>query len=96
MHVLNAGYTHTSFSLLHESALAGPSTSSGQVNGRKQSPSTVFGTTVPPGHLVRILQKGLLYLEAEARYRGVRLVYVDVVLLHIHWKIDDCLLTGPA
>ncbi|TNY18057.1 WD40-repeat-containing domain protein [Rhodotorula diobovata] len=25
---------------------------------------------VPPGHLVRLLQKGLLYLEAEARYRG--------------------------
>ncbi|GAA6014932.1 hypothetical protein JCM10207_002231 [Rhodosporidiobolus poonsookiae] len=83
-----AGYHHTSFSLLHESALAPPSSSSSSAaaspapdshphphppNGRHSTPATrnpVMDTVVPPGHLVRILQKGLLYLDAEARYRG--------------------------
>ncbi|GAA6037802.1 hypothetical protein JCM8097_005045 [Rhodosporidiobolus ruineniae] len=87
-----SGYHHTAFSLLHESALAGPSSSSAsssaanspsldrQPNGHDRRASTpgaagsgrnpVMDTVVPPGHLVRILQKGLLYLEAEARYRG--------------------------
>ncbi|GAA5994291.1 WD40 repeat domain-containing protein [Rhodotorula paludigena] len=77
-----SGYHHTSFSLLHESHLAGPSTSSApssattspQPNGRADSSNPgrnpVMDTVVPPGHLVRLLQKGLLYLEAEARYRG--------------------------
>ncbi|GAA5822182.1 hypothetical protein JCM11251_004883 [Rhodosporidiobolus azoricus] len=51
-----------------------------QQNGRRASSvgggsssgsrNPVMETVVPPGHLVRILQKGLLYLEAEARYRG--------------------------
>ena len=36
---------------------------------------------VPPGHLVRLLQKGLLYLEAEARYRGVSRSRSPLVLL---------------
>ncbi|CEQ40602.1 SPOSA6832_02256 [Sporobolomyces salmonicolor] len=75
----HAGYHHTSFSLLHESSLAGPSTSSStsasstQPNGRGPPPShpnPVMNHVVPPGHLVRLLQKGLLYLEAEAKYRG--------------------------
>lgn len=51
-HLVESGYAHTSFSLLHESSLA------------------LQPQPIPPGHLVRILQKGLLYLEAEARYRG--------------------------
>ncbi|KAK4056563.1 hypothetical protein OIO90_002411 [Microbotryomycetes sp. JL221] len=63
-------YTHTSFSLLHESALAGPSTSSAPLNGRRPQANSVMNHQVPPGHLVRVLQKGLLYLEAEARFRG--------------------------
>ncbi|BGO98655.1 hypothetical protein NBRC10513v2_003049 [Rhodotorula toruloides] len=74
-------YHHTSFSLLHESSLAGPSSSSNhsstnvspQPNGRSSaepSRNPVMDQVVPPGHLVRLLQKGLLYLEAEARYRG--------------------------
>ncbi|BGP39217.1 hypothetical protein JCM10449v2_003155 [Rhodotorula kratochvilovae] len=80
-----SGYHHTSFSLLHESSLAGPSTSSAassaapspQPNGRATSSAPgrnpVMDHVVPPGHLIRLLQKGLLYLEAEARYRGVSL-----------------------
>ena len=67
-----AGYIHTSFSLAHESAFAAAASASGsKSNGQTAHPESVFGQTVPPGHLVRILQKGLLYLEAEARYRGV-------------------------
>lgn len=77
-----SGYHHTSFSLLHESSLAGPSSSSThsstnaspQPNGRSSAEpirNPVMDQVVPPGHLVRLLQKGLLYLEAEARYRGV-------------------------
>ncbi|KAM0788735.1 hypothetical protein ACM66B_002827 [Microbotryomycetes sp. NB124-2] len=70
-YLVESGYTHTSFSLLHESALSGPSTtSSAPVNGRRAQPNPVMNAQVPPGHLVRILQKGLLYLEAEARFRG--------------------------
>ncbi|GAA5886682.1 hypothetical protein JCM5296_005369 [Sporobolomyces johnsonii] len=70
-----SGYHHTSFSLLHESSLAGPSTSASapQPNGRgppQSHPNPVMNHVVPPGHLVRLLQKGLLYLEAEAKYRG--------------------------
>ncbi|BGP15087.1 hypothetical protein JCM10213v2_003042 [Rhodosporidiobolus nylandii] len=81
-----SGYHHTAFSLLHESALAPPSSSSSRssaspapgaqdsadANGRSSTPAKnpVMDTVVPPGHLIRILQKGLLYLEAEARYRG--------------------------
>ncbi|GAA5902905.1 hypothetical protein JCM6882_009157 [Rhodosporidiobolus microsporus] len=91
-----SGYHHTAFSLLNESSLAGPTSSSSSSaaspapsapgeahphpNGRRastpggastsSSKNPVMDTVVPPGHLVRILQKGLLYLEAEARYRG--------------------------
>ncbi|KDE08988.1 hypothetical protein MVLG_00711 [Microbotryum lychnidis-dioicae p1A1 Lamole] len=69
-----SGYTHTAFSLMHESSLAGPTSSSSSastpINGRKNALNAVLDHSIPPGHLVRILQKGLLYLEAEARYRG--------------------------
>ncbi|GAA5987051.1 hypothetical protein JCM10908_001006 [Rhodotorula pacifica] len=89
-----SGYHHTSFSLLHESNLAGPPTSSsaglangiapgaaaapdkdketnGGKGGAEEEPTRnpVMDKVVPPGHLVRLLQKALLYLEAEARYR---------------------------
>ncbi|SCV70794.1 BQ2448_3556 [Microbotryum intermedium] len=69
-----SGYTHTAFSLMHESSLAGPTSSSSSastaINGRKSALNAILDHSIPPGHLVRILQKGLLYLEAEARYRG--------------------------
>ncbi|GAA5878511.1 hypothetical protein JCM3774_000093 [Rhodotorula dairenensis] len=48
-----SGYRQTSLSLLAESHLA----------------PAVMDHVVPPGHLVRLLQKALLYLHAEATYR---------------------------
>lgn len=95
---MHAGYHHTSFSLLNESHLAGPSTSSAPPslpNGASSSSTAaappaaptatarnpVMDQVVPPGHLVRLLQKGLLYLEAEARYRGVSRSRSPLVLL---------------
>lgn len=53
---MSTGFTHTAFSLLHESPLS-----------TDQLPDD---TVVPPAHLLRILQKGLLYMSAEAMYRG--------------------------
>ncbi|KAI5479814.1 DnaJ family protein [Pseudohyphozyma bogoriensis] len=53
-----SGYAHTSFSLLHESTLSRPSTSTlsstSQINGRKHArddPDSILGQVVPPGHL---------------------------------------------
>ncbi|KAL8278318.1 hypothetical protein RQP46_009210 [Phenoliferia psychrophenolica] len=92
-YLVESGYSHTSFSLLHESSIAAhhsaaaaalatstSTTTNGRKHPRESSSSTSdshphshhnpFDQPVPPGHLVRILQKGLLYLEAEARYRG--------------------------
>jgi hypothetical protein len=34
-------------------------------------PPNLLNMTVPKGHMIEILKKGLDYLEAEARYRGV-------------------------
>lgn len=80
-----SGYHHTSFSLLTESNLAPPASSkprgdsdtlpNGDRPTEHQPPpppptrNPVMDQVVPPGHLVRLLQKALLYLEAEARYR---------------------------
>ncbi|POY73603.1 hypothetical protein BMF94_3136 [Rhodotorula taiwanensis] len=80
-----SGYHHTSFSLLHESRLAGPpATSSSSPKDASTEPNgaqsgergdaapvrnPIMDKVVPPGHLIRLLQKALLYLEAEARYR---------------------------
>ncbi|GAA99006.1 uncharacterized protein L969DRAFT_91847 [Mixia osmundae IAM 14324] len=50
-----AGFKHSSFAFLHESRL---------------SDSKMLDLEVPPARLIRLLHKALLYLEAEARFRG--------------------------
>ncbi|KAM0746583.1 WD40 repeat-like protein [Meredithblackwellia eburnea MCA 4105] len=76
-YLVESGYIHTSFSLQHESSLSqsitnntpAPTSTNGRpskLNMNRNQEQTI----IPPGHLVRILQKGLLYLQAEARYRG--------------------------
>ena len=50
---------HTAFALYNESRLAD------FVNDDGANPALP-----PSGHLIRLLQKGLLYLQAEAKYRG--------------------------
>ena len=78
---------HSAFTLYNESKLDNfvSSPSSGEAshhrsatsNGEPASATATAGSSelhpaIPPtGHLIRILQKGLLYLQAEARYRGV-------------------------
>jgi hypothetical protein len=62
--VRQQGFHHTSFSLLHEASLGSALTPGGN--------SLITEAHVPSGHLIRILMKGLLYLDAEARFRPVR------------------------
>lgn len=65
--VKQTGLDHSAFSLLHESRL------SSAVTASDASGTRIIDVPLPQNHLVRILHKGLLYLEAEARWRGVRL-----------------------
>lgn len=70
---------HSAFTLYSESRLGDFLNS-----GDDSAPS------IPPtGHLIRILQKGLLYLQAEAKYRGVRPLH------HPGPFIRQCELTMP-
>lgn len=67
---------HSAFTLWTESRLAdfvnGSRRNSAGADGEASSPSKEMAPAAPPaGHLIRILQKGLLYLQAEAKYRGV-------------------------
>lgn len=55
---------HSAFTLYSESHLAE------FLESNDENPPSV----PPTGHLIRILQKGLLYLQAEAKYRGVSLM----------------------
>lgn len=52
---------HSAFTLYSESRLGD------FLNSGEENPPAV----PPTGQLIRILQKGLLYLQAEAKYRGV-------------------------
>ena len=79
---------HSAFTLYNESKLDsfvssstfgdGSHQRSATSNGEPASATTTATSSelhpaIPPtGHLIRILQKGLLYLQAEAKYRGVR------------------------
>ncbi|KAH8919821.1 WD40 repeat-like protein [Atractiella rhizophila] len=76
----DAGFQHSSYSLLHEAQLL-PSKENTSV------PSGLLNMSIPPGHLVRILQKGLQYLEAEAIYRGEDVSAKPVRL--VGYKIPD-------
>jgi len=67
---------HSAFTLWSESRLgdfmSGSRRNSAGGDGESSSPTKEMAPTTPPaGHLIRILQKGLLYLQAEAKYRGL-------------------------
>lgn len=61
-YLLESGFQHSAFSL--------------GLEGHVQQ-SSINGSTIPPGALIAIVQKGLQYVEAEVSITEVRLKNLD-------------------
>ena len=89
---------HSAFTLYNESKLdsfvSSPTfgdgshqrsaTSNGEPASATATSSELHPAIPPTGHLIRILQKGLLYLQAEAKYRGVNACCCSIGLAFGH------------
>lgn len=67
--VITAGFIHTAFSFGNEAGI---------------SKSSIDGTLVPIGALIRLVQKGLQYLEMEANLSNVSILYFNSSLYYQH------------
>lgn len=68
----NAGLAHSAYAIKHESGLENAVSANG---------TRLLDCHVPQNHLIRLLHKGLLYLEAEAKWRGVSSVFHQILNL---------------
>lgn len=70
-YLLESGFSHSAFTFSLESHV---------------HQSSINGSSVPPGALISVLQKGLQYIEAEASISEVRIA----IYLHVYFFVCDC------